>query len=74
MDVFDLEGDIFGIYETLFEDGILKEEYETIFGNIFYIHRIYINKEYRNKGYAKMLLNNLNNIITNILKYYCGLS
>ena len=73
LDVFELDGDIFGIYETLFEDGILKEEYEAIFGNIFYIHRIYINKEYRNNGYAKMLLNNLNNIITNILKYNVGI-
>ena len=50
---------------------MIKEEYESMY-NLFYIERLYVEKEYRNKGYAKSLLNEINDIIRDILKLNVG--
>ena len=72
-DVFDMySADTFNFYEILYEDDFIKEEYESIWPNVFYVERLYVEKEYRNKGYAKALLNEINNIIRDILKLNVG--
>ena len=72
-EVFDMySADTFAFYEILYEDGMIKEEYESIWPNVFYIERLYVEKEYRNKGYAKALLNEINDIIRDILKLNVG--
>ena len=40
---------------------MIKKEYESMWPNVFYIERLYVEKEYRNKGYAKALLNEIMN-------------
>lgn len=72
-DVFDMySADTFAFYEILYEDDMIKEEYESMWPNVFYIERLYVGKEYRNKGYAKTLLNEINDIIRDILKLNVG--
>ena len=58
--------------KILYEDDMIKEEYESMWPNVFYIERLYVGKEYRNKGYAKTLLNEISNIIRDILKLNVG--
>lgn len=64
--------DTFNFYEILYEDDMINEKYESMWSNVFYIERLYVEKKYRNKGYAKALLNEINNIIRNILKLNVG--
>lgn len=72
-DVFDMySADTFAFYEILYEDDMIKKEYESMWPNVFYIERLYVEKEYRNKGYAKALLNEISNIIRDILKLNVG--
>ena len=52
----------------LYEDDMIKEEYESIWPNVFYIERLYVEKEYRNKGNAKALLSKLGDITRDIFK------
>lgn len=68
-DVFDMySADTFAFYEILYEDDMIKEEYESIWPNVFYIERLYVEKEYRNKGNAKALLSKLGDITRDIFK------
>lgn len=46
---------------------MIKEEYESMY-NLFYIERLYVEKEYRNKGYAKVLLSKISDIVRDIFK------
>ena len=72
-EVFDMySADTFSFYEILYEDDMIKAEYESMWSNVFYIKRLYVEKEYRNKGYAKSLLNEINDIIRDILKLNVG--
>ena len=72
-EVFDMySADTFSFYEILYEDDMIKEKYESMWSNVFYIERLYVEKEYRNKGYAKTLLNEINDIIRDILKLNVG--
>lgn len=74
-DVFDMHsGDTVNIYDILFdEEGQFKEEYETLNNNIFYLERIYVEKKYRKQGYAKLLLNQLEDIIKYVAKLNVGI-
>lgn len=66
--------DTCGIYENLFEsDGIVKDEYISMCDNFFYLDRIYVNKEYRNRGFAKLLLNKMDEIIRKMARLDIGL-
>lgn len=69
-----ISGDTCGAYDTLFDsDEMLKDEYSSICDNFFYLDRIYIEKEYRNRGYAKKLLKNMDKIISKMAKLEIGL-
>ncbi len=74
-EVYDsISGDTYDLYETIYDDDSLKEEYYSILSsNIFYLDRIYVNKEYRNNGYATNILNKLDEILRYILKLNVGL-
>jgi len=74
-DFFEEErGDTKGIYNILFDrTDFVKKEYEDSYCyNIFYIDKLYVHKEYRGKGYAKMLLNQIEEIVRYILKLNVG--
>ena len=72
-DAFDMySADTLAFYEILYEDDMIKETYESMWPNVFYIERLYVEKECRNKGYAKALLNEINDIIRDILKLNVG--
>lgn len=66
----EINGDTSNIYNVLFENDEIKPEFETYCDNIFYIDRIYVKKAYRNKGHAKFILSELENI----LKYICKIN
>lgn len=74
LDIFDMHScDTVNIYDILFnQDDEIKEEYETLNNNIFYLERIYVEKKYRHKGYAKFLLEQLEDIIRYVAKLNVG--
>ncbi len=73
--IFDMEnGDTALIYDALFDGNRkIKEKYRTYNNNIFYLDRIYVEKKYRNKGYAKLLLNQLDDIVKYMAKLNVGI-
>lgn len=69
-DTFDFYTDALGIYENMFDsNGDIILDTDTLSNNIFYINRLYVEKEHRNKGYASLILNNIENIIRYIFKF-----
>lgn len=73
---FDMvSGDTNKLYAILFDkdDDQIKIEYQTFSDNIFYLDRIYIENNYRNKGYATLLLSQLEDIIKYIVKLNVGI-
>lgn len=74
-DVFDMINvDTEVLYGILFDEtGNVKPEYQMFNHNIFYLNRIYVEKEYRNNGYAKLLLNQLDEILKYIAKINVGI-
>ena len=76
-DAFDmLSGDTCELYNILFDrNGFIKDEYqgENFCDNVFYIDRLYVEKNYRNRGYAKLLLNQIGEIIKYIAKLNVGI-
>ena len=69
-----IDGDTLELYETFYEDDMLKDEYYSMLSpNIFYLDRLYVNQEYRNKGYATIMLNKLADILKHVLKLNIGL-
>ncbi|MCM1053502.1 MAG: GNAT family N-acetyltransferase [Ruminococcus sp.] len=67
------DGDTSELYSILFDNNQIKPEYDTYCANIFYINRIYVEKKYRNKGYAKFILNQIEDILKYIVKINVGL-
>ena len=66
-----IDGDVYSLYDAFFEDNHLKDKYYSISSpNIFYLDRLWVNKEYRNQGYATTILKQL----YDILKYYIKLN
>ena len=74
-DAFDMvSGDTCELYNVLFDrDGYIKDEYESFCDNVFYIDRLYVEKDYRNKGYAKLMLNQIGEIIKYVAKLNIGI-
>ena len=74
-DAFDMVSwDTFELYNFLFDrDGYIKDEYESFCDNVFYIDRLYVEKDYRNKGYAKLMLNQIGEIIKYVAKLNIGI-
>ena len=72
-EIFDSEsGEIYELYEALFDNDELLEEIETINQNIFYISDIYVSEEYRQAGYFTMIINQLDEILQYIAKLNVG--
>ena len=73
-EVFDMySADTFNFYEILYEDDMINEKYESMWSNVFYIERLYVEKKYRNKVLMQILeIKGTNNIIRNILKLNVG--
>lgn len=74
-DAFDMvSGDTCELYNVLFDrNGYIKDEYESFCDNVFYIDRLYVEKDYRNKGYAKLMLNQIGEIIKYVAKLNIGI-
>ena len=74
-DAFDMvSGDTCELYNVLFDrNGYIKDEYESFCDNVFYIDRLYVEKDYRNKGYAKLMLNQIGEIIKYVAKLNVGI-
>lgn len=74
-DIFDMVSGDTNVISNIFfdEEQNLKSEFETDNGNIFYLDRIFVEKNHRNKGYAKLLLNQLDEIVRYILKLNAGI-
>ena len=74
-DAFDMvSGDTCELYNVLFDrDGYIKDEYESFCDNVFYIDRLYVEKDYRNKGYAKLMFNQIGEIIKYVAKLNIGI-
>lgn len=74
-DAFDMvSGDTCELYNVLFDrDGCIKDEYESFYDNVFYIDRLYVENDYRNKGYAKLMLNQIGEIIKYVAKLNVGI-
>lgn len=66
-DVFDMaDGDSASLIPYLVEsDDKIKEKFLTLNNNVYYLDRIFVEEEYRGRGIAKFILNN----ILDILKY-----
>ena len=73
-DTFDMCGDDTNkLYDILFdEEENIRIDYQTFSNNIFYLDRIYVEKDYRNKGYAKLLLKQLEDLIKYVFKLDVG--
>ena len=74
-DIFDMcSDDTNKLYDILFdEEENIKIDYQTFSDNIFYLDRIYVEKDYRNKGYAKLLLKQLEDLIKYVVKLQVGI-
>lgn len=74
-DTFDMCGDDTNkLYDILFdEEENIRIDYQTFSNNIFYLDRIYVEKDYRNKGYAKLLLKQLEDLIKYVFKLDVGI-
>lgn len=74
-DTFDMcSDDTNKLYDILFDDEEnIKIDYQTLSGNIFYLDRIYVERDYRNKGYAKLLLKQLEDLIKYVVKLKVGI-
>ena len=74
-DAFDMvSGDTCELYNVLFDrNGYIKDEYESFCDNVFYIDRLYVENDYRNKGYAKLMLNQIGEIIKYVAKLNVGI-
>ncbi len=74
-DTFDMcSGDTNKLYDILFDgEEKIKIDYQTFSDNIFYLDRIYVEKDYRNKGYAKLLLKQLEDLIKYVFKLNVGI-
>ena len=73
-EVFDMPDQVSAnlIPYLLDDDGDIKDEFNSLNLNIFYLDNIYVEKKYRNKGYATFILNNLADILTYICKISVG--
>ena len=66
-------GELYDLYEVLFEDGEYKEEFDVLFNpNLFYVSEIYVNEKYINEDYTTMLINKLDEILRYIAKLNVG--
>lgn len=74
-DVFDMHDADTGslIPYLLDETGMIKEEYFSIYDNIYYLDRITVEEEFKNKGYATLLLSNLAEILMYLAKITVGI-
>ena len=76
-DAFDMiSGDTCELYNILFDrNGFIKDEYQSqnFCDNVFYIDSLYVKNEYRNRGYAKLILNQIGEIIKYIAKLNIGI-
>lgn len=74
-DVLDMvSGDTNRIFDILIDkDGYVKKEFQEGNINVFYLDRIYTEERYRNKGYAKLLLNQIEDLIRIVLKLNAGI-
>lgn len=71
IDLFDeFNADTASLISYLLDDnGQIKEEYINGFSqNIFYLDRLYVSEKYRGQGFAKLLLNNLRDILKYMVK------
>lgn len=55
------------------DDGEIKDEYHSIYHNIYYLDRIEVEEKFRGQGYAKFLLKNLPEILMYVAKLSVGL-
>ena len=74
-DVFDQEdADTSSLIPYLLDNnGDIKDEYYSIYSNVYYLDRIEIQDKYKGKGYAKFLLNNLEEILMYVAKINFGI-
>lgn len=74
-DVFDeIDADTSSLTPYLLdEDGDIKSDYFTLSNNIYYLDRIEVKEKYRGKGYAKLLLKNLEGILSYVAKISVGI-
>lgn len=72
-EIFDsISQEIYDLYEVLFKDNDYREEYEVFNPNLFYLSDIWVENEYRQEGYAKMLLDKLDQILRYVAKLNVG--
>lgn len=65
--------DTYELYEALFKDNQYKEELEVFNPNLFYLDNIFVEENYRQYGYCKMLVNQLDEILKYIAKLNVGI-
>lgn len=74
LDSFDwFSQELYDLYEVLFTDDEYREEFDVLFNpNLFYVSEIYVQEEYRQQGYATMLIDKLDQILRYVAKLNVG--
>lgn len=74
LEVFDAYSqETYDLYEALFRNDEYKEELEIFNPNLFYVSNIFVEEEYRQLGYCKMLVNQLDEILKYVAKLNVGI-
>lgn len=72
-EIFDgIDQATYDLYEVLFDEEDYKEEFEIFNPNLFYLTNIIVEEKYRKQGYAKMLINSLEEILLYVAKLNIG--
>lgn len=64
--------DVYELYEVVFDKEDYREEFEVFNENLFYVDKIYVEEKYRNKGYASMVINEIDDIVKYVLRLDVG--
>lgn len=73
MEIFDsIDQSIYDLYVAMFDGEEYKDEFNVFNSNLFYLDNIFVEEEYRQEGYASMLINSLEDILLYVAKLNVG--